>query len=135
MADNEFTVQIITPDRVFYEGSVSMVEFNTREGEIGVYKDHIPLTSVLSPGIVTLHENGGLKEAAVHSGFAQILPDKVTMLAEIAEWPDEIDVERAKRAEKRARDRIARHDKNLDLVRAETALRKSLVRQNLAEYR
>jgi F-type H+-transporting ATPase subunit epsilon len=135
MADNEFTVQIITPDRVFYEGSVSMVEFNTREGEIGVYKDHIPLTSVLSPGIVTLHENGGLKEAAVHSGFAQILPDKVTMLVEIAEWPDEIDVERAKRAEKRARDRIARHDKNLDLVRAETALRKSLVRQNLAEYR
>lgn len=135
MADNEFTVQIITPDRIFYEGSVSMVEFNTREGEIGVYKDHIPLTSVLSPGIVTLHENGGLKEAAVHAGFAQILPDKVTMLAEIAEWPDEIDVERAKRAEKRARDRIARHDKNLDLVRAETALRKSLVRQNLAEYR
>lgn len=135
MADNEFTVQIITPDRVFYEGSVSMVEFNTREGEIGVYKDHIPLTSVLSPGIVTLHEKEGLKEAAVHAGFAQILPDKVTMLAEIAEWPDEIDVERAKRAEKRARDRIARHDKNLDLVRAETALRKSLVRQNLAEYR
>ena len=135
MADNEFTVQIITPDRIFYEGSVSMVEFNTREGEIGVYKDHIPLTSVLSPGIVTLHENGGLKEAAVHAGFAQILPDKVTMLAEIAEWPDEIDVERAKRAEKRARDRIARHDKNLDLVRADTALRKSLVRQNLAEYR
>lgn len=135
MADNEFTVQIITPDRIFYDGSVSMVEFNTREGEIGVYKDHIPLTSVLSPGIVTLHENGGLKEAAVHAGFAQILPDKVTMLAEIAEWPDEIDVERAKRAEKRARDRIVRHDKNLDLVRAETALRKSLVRQNLAEYR
>ena len=57
MADsNLFTLKIITPDRVFYEGEVSMVEFNTTEGEIGVLKGHIPLTVIVSPGILTITE-------------------------------------------------------------------------------
>ena len=90
-----FQVQIITPDRVFYSGSANMLEFNTESGEIGVYARHIPVTTVLRPGIVTIHEEGGEKKAAVHGGFAEILGDRVTLLAEQAEWPDEIDKERA----------------------------------------
>lgn len=54
MADNLFQVEIITPDRIFYRGQASMIEFTTTEGEIGVFKDHIPLTTVLAPGIVTI---------------------------------------------------------------------------------
>ena len=69
MADsNLFTLKIITPDRVFYEGEVSMVEFNTIEGEIGVLKGHIPLTVIVSPGILTITEAEGTKEAALHAG-------------------------------------------------------------------
>lgn len=131
MADNLFQVEIITPDRVFYHGDASMIEFTTTEGEIGVYKDHIPLTTVLAPGIVTITESEGAKRAVVHAGFAEILGDKVTLLAEVAEWPDEIDLDRARRAEDRARDRLNRKDANLDVARAELALKRALVRQDI----
>ena len=57
MAEN-FELQIITPDRIFYEGEASMVEFTSVDGEMGVYKHHIPLTTVLMPGIVTITEIG-----------------------------------------------------------------------------
>ena len=131
MADNQFTVKIITPDRTFFEGDATMVEFNTVEGQIGVYPQHIPLTTVLAPGIVTITNGDDKKLAAVHAGFAEILGDRVTLLAEIAEWPDEIDVDRAKAAEDRARDRLAAKAENLDVVRAEIALKKALVRQDI----
>ena len=100
MADESkiFQVEIITPERVFYKGEATMIEFTSVEGDMGVYKNHIPLTTVLAPGIVTITEAEGQKKAAVHSGFAQILGDKVTLLAEIAEWPDEIDWEELPRS-------------------------------------
>ena len=128
MADNSFEVRIITPTRVFYEGTAEMIEFNTVEGEIGVYKNHIPLTTVIAPGIVVITEGDEKKKAAVHAGFAEILTDKVTILAEVAEWPDEIDVDRAMAARDRAEKRLAEKDAGLDVMRAEMALRKSLVR-------
>ena len=131
MADNTFKVSIITPERTFYEGEAEMIEFNTVEGQIGVYPKHIPLTTVIAPGICTIHEAEGQKRAAVHAGLAEVLPDKVTLLAEIAEWPDEIDLERARSAEDRARERIANKAENVDLLRAEIALKKALVRQDL----
>lgn len=127
MAEN-FQLQIITPDRVFYEGEASMVEFTSVDGEMGVYKHHIPLTTVLAPGIVTITEAGGKKEAAVHAGFVQILGEKVTFLAEIAEWPDEIDVSRAEAAKARAEERLRSHGAEVDVARAEIALKKALVR-------
>ncbi|QFJ54091.1 ATP synthase F1 subunit epsilon [Pseudobutyrivibrio xylanivorans] len=131
MADNTFKVSIITPERTFYEGEAEMVEFNTVEGQIGVYPKHIPLTTVIAPGICTIHEAEGQKRAAVHAGLAEVLPDKVTLLAEIAEWPEEIDLERARSAEDRARERLANKAENVDLLRAEIALKKALVRQDL----
>lgn len=131
MADNLFKVEIITPDRIFYQGEASMIEFNTTEGEIGVLKDHIPLTTVIAPGIVTITEAEGTKRAAIHAGFAEILGDKVTLLAEIAEWPEEINLERARKAEDRAKERLNRKEAGLDITRAEIALKKSLVRQDI----
>ena len=128
---NIVDVEIITPDRVFYSGKATMIEFNTTEGEIGVLPNHIALTTVIAPGIVTISTEEEQIKAAVHAGFAEILPDKVTLLAEIAEWPDEIDVKRAHAAEERARERLERKEANLDVMRAEIALKKALVRQNL----
>ena len=134
MADESkiFQVEIITPERIFYTGEASMIEFTSVEGEMGVYKNHIPLTTVLAPGIVTITEDGGQKKAAVHAGFAEILGDKVTLLAEIAEWPDEIDFDRAEAARERAKARIEnKQDSGIDMIRAELALRKALVRISL----
>ena len=131
MADNLFQVEIITPDRIFYRGQASMIEFTTTEGEIGVFKDHIPLTTVLATGIVTITEADGAKKAVVHAGFAEILGEKVTLLAEVAEWPEEIDLERARKAEDRARERLNRKDADLDVARAELALKRALARQDI----
>ncbi|MCR5581045.1 MAG: ATP synthase F1 subunit epsilon [Pseudobutyrivibrio sp.] len=131
MAENTFKVSIITPERSFYEGEATMVEFNTVEGEIGVLPKHIPLTTVIAPGICTITEVDGQKKAAIHAGLAEILPDKVTLLAEVAEWPSEIDVERARNAEDRARARLAEKGENIDVLRAELALKKALVRQDI----
>lgn len=127
-ANKLFKVEIITPERVFYTGEAEMIEFTTTEGDIGVYKHHIPLTVVLAPGIVTITESEGQKKAAVHSGFAEILGEKVTLLAEIAEWPDEIDKNRAEEAKTRAERRLSTKEAGLDVKRAEIALKKALVR-------
>ena len=129
MADNNlFTLRIITPDRVFYEGEASMVEFNTTEGEIGIYKQHVPTTVIISPGILTITEEGGMKEAALHAGFAEILQDEVVILAEIIEWPEEIDAGRAEAAKERAEERIRSKTPETDVLRAETALQRALAR-------
>ena len=82
MADDRFQLRIITPERVFYEGEASMIELTTTEGEIGVYKNHVPLTYIIAPGILRIMETGETKEAALHSGFIEILQEKITILAE-----------------------------------------------------
>ena len=124
MADKEFTLRIITPERVFYEGIVDMVEFNTTEGQIGV----LPLTVIVKPGILHITEKDGEKEAALHSGFAEILPEGVTILAEIIEWPNEIDENRAEAALHRAEERLRSKTPETDIARAETALQRAMAR-------
>ena len=134
-ADNLFDLKIITPDRVFYSGKASFLELNTVEGEIGIYKNHIPMTTVLEPGIATITEEGGnKKEAALHTGFMEILGDRITILAEIAEWPDEIDRNRAQEAKIRAERRLQNDKSNINITRAELALHKELVRIELADH-
>ena len=64
-ANKLFQVEIITPERVFYTGQASMIEFTTTEGDIGVYKNHIPLTAVLAPGIVTITEEGQMRSTEI----------------------------------------------------------------------
>ena len=129
MADS-FEIRIITPDRTFYVGEAEMVEFNTTEGEIGVYKNHIPLTVIIKPGILTI-TGEEVKKAALHSGFAEILQDSVTILAEVIEWPEEIDEERAIAARDRAEKRIREHDPKTDIARAEIALQRAVARINV----
>lgn len=125
---DNFKLKIITPERVFFEKDAYMVEFNTTEGEIGVYANHIPLTCIIKPGILTIRMDGEEKEAALHSGFVQILPDQVTILAEVIEWPEEIDLSRAEAAMERAKERIAHRTSETDIARAETALLRAMAR-------
>lgn len=126
--DNRFTLKVITPDRVFYEEQVTMVEFNTIEGEVGIYREHIPMTMIVAPGILTITKDQEVSEAALHAGFAEVLPDQVTVLAEIIEWPDEIDVERAEESKSRAEERIREHAPGTDMRRAEMSLKRAVAR-------
>lgn len=128
MADNTFLLKIITPERLFFEGEAEMVEFNTTEGQIGIYKNHVPTTVIISPGILTITMPDEEKEAALHAGFVEILQDQVTILAEAIEWPDEIDENRAKSAKERAERRLQAKEAGIDEDRAQIALMRALTR-------
>ena len=127
-----FELKIIEPDGVFYEGEGELLEFVSIEGEMGVYKDHIPLTTILEPCVMKIHTGEGVKNAAVLGGFIEVLKTKITGLAENAEWPDEIDVKRAKQAKQRAQERLKKSDASIDVRRAEAALKRAMARIDAA---
>ena len=132
--DELFDLKIITPDRVFYEGKVSFVSFTTVEGEVGIYAGHQAMTMLLSPGVLHIEEPTGEKKAALHAGFVEVTPDVVSVLAQIAEWPEEIDVKRAEEAKIRAERKLSGGDGDTArMMRAEAALKRSLVRLGLAK--
>ena len=127
MAD-VFKLQIVTPERVFYEGDAGMVELSTTEGDIGVYANHIPMTPIVAPGVLKIHEGSEIKKAALHAGFIEVLPEEITIMAEVVEWPDEIDVKRAEEARIRAERRLKEHSAESDVLRAKLALRMAMTR-------
>ena len=133
-SDNSFIVKITAPDRLFYSGNADMIELTTTEGQIGVYKGHIPLTAVIAPGTVRIYETEGqVKSAALISGFVEILQDKVEILAEDILWPDEIDINRAEEAKVRAERRLAEKATNTNIARAELALKKAVARNETVQ--
>lgn len=134
--DRAFKLKIISPDRTFYEGDVVMVELRTTEGEIGVYKNHAPLTSVIAPGLLKIHESDDeIKAATLIGGFVEILKDSVTVLAEVAEWPDEIDAKRAEESRKRAERRLLEKNNDTDMARATLSLQRAVARIEAAKRR
>lgn len=131
MAEKTFRLEIVAPERTFYQGDVQMVELNTTEGEVGIYAGHIPMTMIVAPGVLTVTEAAGKKKAALLSGFLEVEGDKVTILAETVEWPEEIDQERVREAKKRATERMNRHQEGIDIARAEAALKRALAREKV----
>ena len=134
MADKLFRLEVIAPDKIFYSGDVEMVEYNTTEGEVGVYANHIPMTQIIAPGELIITEPEGVKkEAALHSGFVEVLGDKVTVLTEAVEWPEDIDEKRAEEARIRAERRLSSGSEEADLLRVELALKRALLRLSMAK--
>lgn len=131
--NNKFELKIITPDAIFFEGEGTFLEFTSVEGQMGVYKNHIPLTTVLEPCVMRIHDGDARKKAAILGGFVEIRKEKITVLAEDANWPEEIDVVRAEAAKKRAEERLTRGEKGVDMARAEAALKRAVVRIKAAK--
>ena len=133
---NAFKLKVISPDRIFYEGEAIFLELNTTEGQIGIYKNHIPMIYIVEPGVLRITESEqSVKEAALHSGFIQILQEEITILAEVVEWPEEIDEKRAQEAQERAERRLEMKESDVNFTRAELALRRSLIRQEVKRYK
>lgn len=124
----KFKLSIITPDTSFYEGEAEFLEFTSTEGQMGVYAQHIPLTTILEPCVMTIHNDGEKKKAAILGGFIEILKEKVTVLAENAQWPGDIDLDRAEAAYERAKERLAAKQEGIDLKRAEASLKRAVAR-------
>ena len=127
MADT-LKLRVYTPTAKFFEGDATVVEFTTSEGNVGVYPKHIPTTAIIAPGILSIHTDEGIKVASLISGFVNIEEESITILAEVCEWPDEIDEARANEAKVRAERRINEKKSDLDVARAEMALKRALVR-------
>ncbi len=127
--EKTFLIKIITPERVFYEGTADHGRIQYHGGtDRCPSAGHIPLTVIVKPGILHITEKDGEKEAALHSGFAEILPEGVIILAEIIEWPNEIDENRAEAALHRAEERLRSKTPETDIARAETALQRAMAR-------
>jgi F-type H+-transporting ATPase subunit epsilon len=129
---------IVTPERKLLSESVSEVTLPGADGELGILPGHAALISELGIGELRYRTVGGTlsEPIAVIRGFTEVLPDRVTVLAETAERPEEIDIERAKAALERAEKRIAAGTSatEMDWDRATAALQRALVRLKVAEY-
>jgi F-type H+-transporting ATPase subunit epsilon len=126
------TLQIVTPDRSVVTEQVDEVEIPGAEGYFGVLPGHTPLLATLQVGELWYRKGSEKFYLSIAFGFAEVLPDRVTILAQLAEHPDEIDAARAEAAKRRAEERIARPEPDMDFERARIALMKSLVRLQVA---
>ena len=128
-------LEIVTAERLVYSEEVSVVVAPGSAGELGILPSHAPLLTSLEPGELRVTANGEETVIAVSGGFLEVLGNRVTVLADTAEQADEIDMERAEAAVKRAEERIAASPADLDLERAMQALRVSRARVAVARRR
>jgi F-type H+-transporting ATPase subunit epsilon len=125
-------LQIVSADRSLVNEQVDEVEIPGAEGYLGVLPGHTPLLAVLGTGELWYRQGQEKHYLAIAFGFAEVQPDGVTILAQIAEKPDEIDLARAEAAKTRAEERLTRPIMDMDFERARISLLKSLVRLQVA---
>jgi F-type H+-transporting ATPase subunit epsilon len=121
-------LQIVSADRMLVNETVDEVEIPGSDGYFGVLPGHTPLLALLQVGQLWYRQGQDTHYLAIAFGFAEVQPDKVTILAQMAERADEIDVARAEAAKRRAEERLASPQVQLDAERARVALLKSLIR-------
>jgi F-type H+-transporting ATPase subunit epsilon len=139
MADSlptRIQLEIATPERQVVRESVEAVTLPGKEGYLGVLPGHAPLLSELQPGEIAYTTTLGARYLAVSWGFAEVLPERVIVLAETSELAEEVDVARAERAKQRAEERLkGLNQTNIDHERARAALARSLARLQVASRR
>ncbi len=131
MAD-VFQLEIVTPEKQVVSDTAEEVQIPGKKGYLGILPGHAPLITELSVGEIIYRKNGQSNYLSVAWGFAEVLPAKVTILAEAAERPEEIDVDRAREAKKRAEERLKSQDPSTDYERALYALKRADVRLDVA---
>jgi F-type H+-transporting ATPase subunit epsilon len=137
MSANAIQLVVVTPKRQLLRESVGEVQLPGANGYLGVLPGHAPLMTELGIGELSYHDLGGKEstQMAILSGFAEVLADRVTVLAETAEFAQEIDLARAEAARARAEKRLASGDTNIDWDRASVALQRALIRIQVAHKR
>ena len=136
MLPDRIQLVIVTPERQILTETVAELTMPGADGYLGILPGHAPLITELGVGELTYRTVGGQNGLlAVIRGFAEVLPDRVSLLAETAEFAEEIDLARAERALKRAQERIARGGEDIDWDRATLALARALVRIQVVSKR
>jgi F-type H+-transporting ATPase subunit epsilon len=132
MADT-FQLEILTPEKKVVDTAAEEIQIPGKNGYLGVLPGHAPLITELAVGEITFRSAAQERRLAVAWGFAEVLPDKVTILAETVERPSEIDVERARKAKARAEERLTSGDPRVDVERSLNALHKAETRLEVGE--
>jgi len=132
--ENKLKLEIVTPYGLIYSDEVDELVASGSEGEFGVLPQHIPFLTSLKIGMLTYKKGNETGYFFVNSGYAEVGPDKVLVLADSAEKSEDIDVERAKAAMKRAEERLKKAEE-IDIARSTTSLERAVMRLQIAEKR
>jgi F-type H+-transporting ATPase subunit epsilon len=127
MAD-KINLEVITPERLVLRAPVDEVVVPGLDGELGILPDHSPLISQLKTGVLSYRLGGERKQMHVSGGFVEVLADRVSVLSDVAEKAEEIDLERAQRAKEQAEKRLASKGDEVDFGLAELKLQRALAR-------
>ncbi len=127
--------EIVTAERAVYSDEVDIVIAPGIEGQLGILPSHAPLLTMLQPGELVVRKEGEETAIFVSGGFLEVMQNRVTVLADVAERAEEIDIARAEEAKRRAEEQLKERPLEMDLAAAEAALRRSLVRLKIAERR
>jgi F-type H+-transporting ATPase subunit epsilon len=130
-----FQLEIVTPEKLVVKEAVNEAQIPGLEGYLGILPGHAPLITELGVGVITYRAGGTTKTLSVAWGFAEVLQDKVTILAETVERPDEIDVARAQQAKERAEQLLKSNDPELDYDGAQDDLKRAETRLKVATER
>jgi F-type H+-transporting ATPase subunit epsilon len=128
-------LEIVTAERVVLSDDVDQVNVPTKDGRVGILPRHAPLLTILDVGELTIIKDGASTPFAVSGGFMEVLPNRVTILADTAERADEIDEARAEAARRRAEEQLAQRQSNQDIALAEAELRRALIRLKVAQLK
>lgn len=132
MLPEKIQLDIVTPERAVLSEAVDELILPGTEGYLGVRPGHAPLLTTLKLGSIMIRKGNDRQYLAVSWGFVEVLPERVSILAETAERAEEIDVDRAVRAKERAEQRLKSPDPDVDFQRAQVALEKALIRIQVA---
>ena len=127
-----FRLQIVTPSRTFYDDEVEMAIVRSTEGDLFIMSNHMLMVAPLKIGKVRIKKDGQFREAAISEGFVQVESEYTRIITDTAEWPEEIDVQRAEEAKERAEKRLSASQGEIDRLRAEIALKRALNRLSVA---
>lgn len=123
-----FYLEITASDRKFYNGECEMMIFPAIDGQQGILPNHESMVTTVKAGELRFKVNGEWKEAAVGDGFVEIMPEFVVLLADTVEWPDEIDIRRAKEAKERAQERLRQKESQREYYHSKAALSRAMAR-------
>ena len=130
-----FHLEIVTAERVVLSDEVDQVNVPTKDGRVGILPRHAPLLTILDVGELTIIKDGASTPFAVSGGFMEVLPNRVTILADTAERADEIDEARAEAARRRAEEQIAQRQSDQEMILAEAELRRAIIRLKVAQLK
>jgi F-type H+-transporting ATPase subunit epsilon len=124
----KYNLEIITPERTFFDGEVESVIIPTSDGYMSIQRMHEPMVIVLSIGVMKLEIDGKWSECTTSSGFVEIRPDETVIFSQAVEWPEEIDMRRAQEAKEQAEERMRQKQSYQEYMQNQVALARAMVR-------